>query len=195
MKAWTFWAVAYLLLPLLGGALLHGLCMKYGWLRFLARPIDGGRCWSGRRLFGDHKTWRGLVATGLGTLPLFAGQALWLHYCPWLRALEIFDYSTVNVAIFGFLLGFGAMLGELPNSFWKRRLNVAPGESPTGLSRYWFYVLDQIDLLGGVWLVVALAAPRAVRMGTVVPSLVITLFAHQLVTFVGYALGMRETRR
>ena len=30
----------YLLLPLLGGAVVHGACMKYGWLAFLARPMD-----------------------------------------------------------------------------------------------------------------------------------------------------------
>lgn len=31
---------AYLLLPLVGGAVLHGLCLRYGWLGFPARPID-----------------------------------------------------------------------------------------------------------------------------------------------------------
>ena len=28
----------------------------------LAVPIDGGRRWRGRRILGDHKTWRGIVA-------------------------------------------------------------------------------------------------------------------------------------
>ena len=27
----------------------------------LAAPIDGGLSWRGRRLLGDHKTWRGLL--------------------------------------------------------------------------------------------------------------------------------------
>jgi len=40
----------WLLLPLLGGALLHGLCMRYGWLGWLARPIDDAEL--GRRRLG-----------------------------------------------------------------------------------------------------------------------------------------------
>jgi CDP-2,3-bis-(O-geranylgeranyl)-sn-glycerol synthase len=28
----------------------------------LAIPIDGGRTLGGKRIFGDHKTWRGLLA-------------------------------------------------------------------------------------------------------------------------------------
>jgi hypothetical protein len=43
---------AYLLLPLLGGAVVHGLCMRYGWLGFLKRPIDRDRTWRGRPIFG-----------------------------------------------------------------------------------------------------------------------------------------------
>jgi hypothetical protein len=33
----------YLLLPFLGGAVVHGACMKYGWFGFLVRPMDAGR--------------------------------------------------------------------------------------------------------------------------------------------------------
>ena len=32
------------------------------WLRSLAVSIDGGKTLQGKRLLGDHKTWRGLLA-------------------------------------------------------------------------------------------------------------------------------------
>jgi hypothetical protein len=65
---------AYLLLPLLGGAALHGICMKYGWLAFLARPIDGGRRYRGRPVFGYSKTFRGPVLLAVGTPAVFTLQ-------------------------------------------------------------------------------------------------------------------------
>ena len=39
----------------------HVLWMGSPLSRRLAIPIDGGRDWRGRRLLGDHKTWRGFV--------------------------------------------------------------------------------------------------------------------------------------
>ena len=59
--------VTSLLVPLLLGLVVHGLCMKFGWLSRLAKPIDQGQTFRGRRLFGANKTYRGIVAVGLGT--------------------------------------------------------------------------------------------------------------------------------
>lgn len=35
-----------------------------GWFPALSTPIDGGRTFRGRRILGDHKTWRGSVRSG-----------------------------------------------------------------------------------------------------------------------------------
>jgi hypothetical protein len=59
--------VASLLIPLLLGLVLHGLCMRFRWLSPLAKPIDHGLTVRGRRLLGANKTYRGIVAVGLGT--------------------------------------------------------------------------------------------------------------------------------
>src|SRR6185369_11647711 len=53
---------ATLFAPLFLGMVAHGLCIRFGLLRGLAVPIDGGRRWRGKRLFGDNKTYRGIVA-------------------------------------------------------------------------------------------------------------------------------------
>jgi len=39
----------------------QGLSIKYGWLNRLKTPLDFGLSFRGKRIFGDHKTWRGLV--------------------------------------------------------------------------------------------------------------------------------------
>jgi len=63
-----FYVIAYLFLPLLVGLALHGFCIKYDALAFLYRPIDRGRKFRGKRIFGDNKTYRGVVVVSLGTV-------------------------------------------------------------------------------------------------------------------------------
>lgn len=185
------WGVAYLLAPLLGGGVFHGLCMKYDWLAFLKRPIDRGCRIGGKPLFGANKTYRGAVAVGIGAAIILGLQASLLHGAPSVRRIELFDYGAVNGWMLGFLVGFVAMLAELPNSFLKRRLDVAPGQSGRGLGGAILYVLDQIDLLLGAWLVLACVVD--IRASWVVLSIVLGLIVHQLLTSVTYALGMRRS--
>jgi hypothetical protein len=47
------------LLPVLGAPVAHAPVLKWDLLAGLARPLDGGACLRGRRIFGDNKTWRG----------------------------------------------------------------------------------------------------------------------------------------
>lgn len=181
----------YLFLPLLGGALAVGLCNWFGWGRALAAPIDGGRSWRGRRIFGDHKTWRGVVAFAVGTAPVFWLQAAWLHEHPRLRALELFDYGAIPAPwAVGLALGAVSLLSELPNSFAKRRLGIAPGQAGRRGIGALFYFLDQIDLLLGFWLVLAWIVP--LETGIVAGSVLFFALAHQGVTLAGHLLEMRS---
>ncbi len=61
------------------------------------------------------------------------------------------------------------------------------------LSPLLFYVLDQIDMLAGVWLVPGFVV--AVTAARVLWSAVFLFISHQLLTVVGYQLGMRATAR
>ncbi|MGH7600983.1 MAG: CDP-archaeol synthase [bacterium] len=185
--------VSYLLLPLLVGLTFHGFCLKFKWLTFLAQPIDRERMFRGQRLFGSNKTYRGVIAVGLGTALGFGIQALVLHQITSLRHLELIDYSRLNWFPLGFALGVAAMLSELPNSFIKRQLGIAPGTVANGLVGVLFYILDQIDMLLGVWLVLSFAVE--VTLARVLWSVVFLFLAHQIITLAGYALGMRATAR
>jgi hypothetical protein len=185
--------VAYLLLPLLGGALLHGLCMRFGWLAFLKRPIDGGVLWRGRAVFGPSKTWRGPVTVAIGTGCVLVVQASVLHRDPAIAAIELFDYSGVSPFLLGAAAGSLAELAELPNSFVKRRLGIAPSATARGWLSVVFYLWDQLDLLVGYWLGIAgvvTPTPRRVLF-----TVAIVLALHPLTTLAGYLLGMRPTAR
>ena len=179
--------ILWLLTPLLGAAGLHGLIIKYDSLAFLKRPIDRGWCWRGRRLFGANKTWRGIVAVSLGCSLVVGVQATWLHQVSALRAIELFDYGTINGWAFGALVGLVAELSELPNSLAKRQLDIAPGAQGKGILGMLFQVLDQVDLLLGFWLAHALV--MTVTPEQVLVSLLVALMIHPMLTVIGYVGG------
>jgi hypothetical protein len=183
----------YLLLPLLGGAAVHGLCMKTGWLGFLKRPIDGDRSWRGRPIFGHSKTFRGPVCVALGTGAVWWLQQDVLHRVDALAGIELVDYARLPGWWFGAAAGAAAELAELPNSFVKRRLGIAPGATASGPLALVFYLWDQLDLLLGWWL--ALSCVLAVTALHVGASALATIAIHPLLTLVGYWLGMRPTAR
>ena len=184
---------AYLCLPLLGGALFHGACMKYGWLAFLARPIDAGRTLRGRPIFGHSKTWRGPIAVAAGASVVFEMQQHWLHGLAALDSLELVDYAGLPGWWFGALSGAAAELSELPNSLVKRQLGIEPGGTARGLRGVVFFVWDQIDVLLGFWLVIGCAvAPTPPRVAA---TLLVVGGIHPLLTVAGFLLGLRPTAR
>lgn len=181
----------YLFAPLLLAAAISGVFLRYDLAPALARPIDGGAVLGGKRVFGDGKTWRGVVAGVIGSVIGVALQKTLAGVVP--QALQIVDYDRVDPLLLGIAMGGGAMLGELPNSFVKRRAGIPRGGTATGWKGVLFYVWDQVDLLIGAWpLVAALVAPRA---AVVVASFAVALVVHPLVAFIGWLIGARTSWR
>jgi CDP-diglyceride synthetase len=121
-------------------------------------PIDGGSHLRGRRLFGDNKRVRGFVVM----LPA-AGASFWLlaqlldAVSPALRA-SLWPLSNGQLALLGTWAGLGFMLGELPNSFVKRQLDIAPGAPASGkLAGIASFVADRVDSIIGMLLAISLA--------------------------------------
>jgi hypothetical protein len=182
--------VLFLGSPLLLAAIAQGLCIKFDWLRRLKRPLDLGRTLKGKRIFGDHKTWRGLTINVL-FCSLGAFIQAWLqgtgHLPQWLLLV---DYKSHALTV-GFMLGLGMTIGELPNSFLKRRFEIPPGESREGPLGVVFFIYDQVDLTIGIWVFLFFFIRPSLWM--VLWSLLITLALHLAVSSVGYLLGMRKT--
>jgi len=181
--------VASLFGPLFIGLILHGFCLKYGWLRAVAVPIDRGALLRGRPLFGANKTYRGLLAVALGAATGYVLQSA----VPELQPPALRGLPTPGVALFGFALGGAAMLSELLNSLLKRQLGIAPGAPGRGFATAVFYLVDQVDFLLGAWLVAwPWVSPTLSR---VLWSILFVVVVHQSISSLGALLGMRASGR
>jgi CDP-2,3-bis-(O-geranylgeranyl)-sn-glycerol synthase len=120
-------------------------------------PIDGGRTWRGRRLFGDNKTLRGFVVMVPATAASFAlVAAAW----PGAAAGALWPLSLAGYASLGAWAGVGFMAGELPNSFIKRQLDIAPGAPARGRWLHpLFAMIDRCDSVVGAMAFLAGAVP------------------------------------
>lgn len=145
-------------------------------------PIDSGRNFSdGKRLFGDGKTWRGLVLgilAGLlvGLIQIGAAGAWDLGFLP--------RQTFLSVA----LLAAGALLGDLAKSFFKRRLGKERGSK--------WPVADQYDLVIGAF-VLLLVFDTAwlfseVTWASFLCILILTPILHRAVNIIGYRIKVKE---
>ena len=145
-------------------------------------PIDGKGCWrDGRRIFGDGKTWRGLVlgiASGfiVGLILIFLQSEFGWDFLPVLTVTSVF------------LLATGALLGDLVKSFFKRRLGKNSGDP--------WLIADQYDLVAGAflltiifdysWFVSVMTVPIFIII------LIITPLLHRGTNIIGYIAGIKK---
>jgi hypothetical protein len=172
--------------PVLGAFVVHAPVMRWDLLPAWKRPLDAGAVWRGRRVFGDNKTWRGAAAMAAGVvlaaLLLRPVDAWWTRLPEPIRAAGVLPYAT--------LLALGTVAAELPNSFVKRRLDVAPGarrRSPLGVL---LVVLEQGDFVLGGWL--ALAPLWAMNVAQAALAFVVVVAVHAALNVVGWAVGARD---
>ena len=179
----------YLFAPLLVSAALSAVVLRFELFPALRAPVDAHLTFRGRRVFGDSKTWRGFAVAIVGC----AATALLQRWIAAPPLLSLVDYRSANAALFGAAMGLGAMLGELPNSFVKRQLGIAPGKTARGARRIAFYVWDQLDLLTGAWPLIAFWVRPTANL--VVASVLLALALHPLVALIGFLVGARTSAR
>ena len=189
---WTFAQALYLFSPLLVSVAISALVHRYDLFASWKAPIDGGRTLRGKRLFGDSKTWRGVAVAVAGCIAAVVLQTRILFAVA--QTVAVVDYARVSPVVLGTVMGASAMAGELPNSFLKRRLDIAPGTTARRPSlRVAFWVWDQVDLLTLTW--PALLPWVHPTLGLVAASFVLALVLHPLIAVVGFAIGARKTAR
>lgn len=147
-------------------------------------PLDFGLSYKGERILGANKTFRGLIAGSILAGILCVIEAQIIEKIEFLQEIAIIDYKEFNPFLLGFLLGFGALAGDAFESFFKRRVGVAPGES-------WF-PFDQIDYALGA----ALFSYFYVQLDLKYYILQIASFfvIHLLAKVVGFYLGLESKR-
>ncbi|MCP4093335.1 MAG: CDP-archaeol synthase [Planctomycetes bacterium] len=180
--------ILYTILPVAGGGILHMMVVRAKWLQFLAIPIDGGRSWSGKRIFGDHKTWRGIVVI-LAATALSAGlHAMVESRSPDLSDYNYVDYSTIAWWQAGLWWGIAYAISELPNSFLKRRAGIAPGEGGSaGLRSVLLSLMDQADSAIGCSLIawLALGVPFDIALWMIILGTAVHLLINMLLGLAG----------
>lgn len=159
------------------------LVVKLPYIKHWNVPIDGGKMYKGRRVLGDHKTWRGLVVGILmATLTLWLQQLAIDHSSLLQDWTNQVDYAALATLIVGPLFGLGALGGDAVESFFKRQRNVAPGHG-------WF-PFDQTDyIIGGA---IATAPFVQLRFGQYIQLLLIWLLIHVISSYIGYLLHLKE---
>lgn len=204
----------------------NGLAVVFGKGSRLNKPLDFGHNFiDKRRIFGDGKTFRGLIGgvafgTLIGALQLISGEQIALPWLSsnapigfwvtlayilgasqitlyfliyqWLASTPLFfilmglpanSRAILAPSIFhGFLLSFGALIGDLIGSFIKRRLNLERGH-PTP-------PLDQLDFIVGalVFSFIIFIPPLEI----IIVLLVLTPMIHLTANIIGYKLGLKK---
>lgn len=146
------------LFPTIIAGVLNMVWCKSSILKKLNTPVDFKKNFiDGKRIFGENKTFKGILGYVIFNI---ISAVLWGFLCRILN-IENYNFFFINYTntffynvLIGTLLGLAYSLFELPNSFIKRRIGIAPGKTTSGLKKIFFIFLDQADSIFGCCLVV-----------------------------------------
>lgn len=170
---------------------LHVLWLKSDMSKRWQQPLDGGRCFRGRRLFGPNKMLRGLLVLPVATAVVFCLFALMRPYLPDVIERGMWQLSPLQFAGLGLVCGLMFMLAELPNSFLKRQLDIASGSTAQQpFLRRLFMVIDRFDSAVGVLLAVTLLLP--VTPATWGWTLALGVGLHAMFSYILHRVGVKN---
>ena len=135
----TIISTLYLFLPCYVANMAPVIAKRFNILSSLAVPIDGSR--DGKEgVLGKNKTYRGLIV-GLLAGVITAEFQLLLCRFDFSNSINLFPLQADNAVLWGFLLGAGALAGDLVKSLIKRKVGLKPGER--------WIPWDQLDMVVG----------------------------------------------
>ncbi len=164
--------IIYLLLPGYFANMSPAFSSK---INFLNYPVDFNKTIFGKRIFGKNKTFRGFFFAIIFAIIIAYVQSL-LNL-----NVNLIDYK--NFILIGFLMGFGAMFGDLIESFFKRQLNIPPGHR--------FLPFDQIDHVMGSLLFLSISYSISLKIFII--AIMITFPLHLIINYIAYKLRLRNT--
>jgi len=179
----------YFFAPALIGNMMASVIKKISFFDFLEIPVDFEKKINKEIIFGNSKTWRGLImgnlfGTGIVLLQWF------LYDYTFFREISLINYREINILLFAFLMCFGALVGDLVFSFFKRRKKVPPGKP--------WIPFDQLDFVLGSFLFLTPYLNFTLRLEiTVLHWIVIVIISfllHVISNNIGYYAGIQENR-
>jgi len=146
---------------------------KFNW------PLDFNLRIKGKELLGKNKTWRGLVAAiFVGLIVVYLQE--YLYNFNFFKSLSLLDYSQIDLVLYGFIFGFGVILGDAAKSYVKRQMAIKPGEK-------WF-PYDQLDFLGALVLLSLVYQPPILVFFII---LILSPLLPLLANWLGYKLKIK----
>jgi hypothetical protein len=175
--------------PVLLGGLTLVAVIRWRLLSDLAAiPLDAGASWRGHRVFGENKTLRGVLVM-IGATVCWTSIQVWLSArWAWSSTLIPEPERALPLA-WGVLTGAGYILGELPNSFIKRQLGIAPGDTSRGGTAPLLWVIDQLDSMAGVLLMLLPVWTPSLPVALALCG--VTLVIHPIVALLMFLLGLK----
>ncbi len=141
------------------------------------KPLDFGKTFiDGKRVLGDNKSVEGFLSGVLAGF--FTGIAYALYF------------SNISWIYYGLISGLGAMLGDVFNSFFKRRLSLKPGEP--------FIPLDQTSFLLLAYVLIRISSADSMvgyslTTHDLLIGVLIALVLHPLTNYVAFLLKIKKT--
>ena len=158
---------------------------KWGVLESLVEPVDFGRKFKNQPFFGSHKTWRGIFSGIVaGILIVWLQRFLWQF--SFFQKISFFNYQEINVFLLGFLLSFGALLGDLIFSFFKRRKEIESGKS--------WMPFDQISFVIGSFFIVNIFSDFKIPILAWFSILILSFFLHIIGNRIGFWLKISDSK-
>jgi CDP-2,3-bis-(O-geranylgeranyl)-sn-glycerol synthase len=142
-------------------------------------PIDFGKNWrDGRRILGDGKTFRGFIG-GMACGIIIGLIQMWVSPTVSLNSFTLTAIIT---------LSFGALLGDMVKSFFKRRFGFERGAK--------LPLVDQLDFVAGAWILTYVFDPLwftdNFTFWIIITVLVLTPVLHRLTNILGYYIKVKK---
>lgn len=141
--------------------------------------ISDKHTFRGKPILGKNKTWRGLIIGIIAGYLIFLLQ-FHLYQNAIFSEIAYFDYNNYWL---GLLLSFGAVFGDLFESFVKRQIGIPPGKK--------FIPWDQIDHV--VFSLLFASLVITIPWSFAIYAIIITFILHIITNFIGYHLKLRKT--
>lgn len=150
-------------------------------IKLFVFPIDFDKQLNNKPILGKNKTFRGLIFGVIFAIIIGYMQFL-LYDVEFFKNVSFINYQ--NWLLFGFLMGLGALTGDLAKSFFKRRLGLKPGAR--------FIPFDQTDFVVGA--LVFIKPIFGVTSKIFVVSLLLSFILHIIVNHLSFYLKIRNEK-
>lgn len=168
----------YLMLPAYFANMAPVIVKK---IDLFAFPIDFNRKLYNKPVFGKNKTFRGLIFGIIFSIIIAYLQFL-LYRFGLFKNLSLFNYN--NWLLFGFLMGLGALTGDMVKSFFKRRLGLKPGAK--------FIPFDQTDFVVGALIFIMPIFDLTLKIFFI--SILLSFILHIIVNHIAFYLKIRNEK-